>query len=251
MKTFINNERIANLACVHYNAEPIQRGPIVYSRTHLVVNQFKKLANWGPCVLVTSFSDTSVTDEMVAKLPTNVRAWFSTNVVSSHPRVIGVPIGMIYSSDIEKTMRQQLEVGQLSQRNLMYINFMQNTNRRNSLYEMFRGRKWVTEEGGRGHVSLSRFYEQISAHPYVLSPPGSGPDCHRHWEAMLLGSIPIVKRSLFTPLLDGFPCLQVDHWGQVGRGFLMDNYKKLRRRFNSPLMEQMWFEYWQKRILEA
>lgn len=255
MKTFINNERIANLACVHYNAEPIQRGPIVYSRTHLVIDQFKKLANWGPCVLITSFSDDSVTDEMAAKLPPNVRAWFSTNVATINPRVIGMPIGLRYSLDIEEILINVMRVGRLPQRNLVYMNFIQNIprepNPRNGLYEMFGGKKWVTMEGGGNHVPLSHFYEQISAHAYVLSPPGAGPDCHRHWEAIMLGSIPIVKRSPVTRLLDGLPCLQVDKWGHVCRGLLVDEYEKLKRLFHTPLMERVWFEYWEKRIGEA
>jgi hypothetical protein len=50
---------------------------------------------------------------------------------------------------------------------------------------------------------------------YVLSPPGNGIDCHRTWEALFLGSIPIVKKS-FWP----FDKLQIgakviEDWSEV------------------------------------
>jgi hypothetical protein len=37
-------------------------------------------------------------------------------------------------------------------------------------------------------------YEKIN-YAFVASPYGGGPDCHRTWEALILGCIPIVKSS--------------------------------------------------------
>lgn len=45
----------------------------------------------------------------------------------------------------------------------------------------------------------------------VLSPPGNGADCHRTWEAMLLGAVPVVLRGSVAPsLVDELPVLQLD-----------------------------------------
>lgn len=45
----------------------------------------------------------------------------------------------------------------------------------------------------------------------VLSPPGNGADCHRTWEAMLLGAVPVVLRGSVAPsLVDTLPVLQLD-----------------------------------------
>ena len=45
----------------------------------------------------------------------------------------------------------------------------------------------------------------------VLSPPGNGADCHRTWEAMLLGAVPVVLRGSVAPsLVDRLPVLQLD-----------------------------------------
>ena len=39
-----------------------------------------------------------------------------------------------------------------------------------------------------------------SKYAFVLSPRGRGLDCHRTWEALCLGCIPIVKKSPITKL---------------------------------------------------
>jgi hypothetical protein len=47
---------------------------------------------------------------------------------------------------------------------------------------------------------------------FVVSPQGNGIDCHRTWEAMALGCIPIVKSHELDPLLSQFPILIVPDW---------------------------------------
>ena len=109
----------------------------------------------------------------------------------------------------------------------------------------------MTVEGGFDHVPIDHFYQQIASHPYVLSPAGAGPDCHRHWESILLGSIPIVLKQPFLDVLEGLPVLLVDNWAEVTPKRLRDELPSLMERFHSPAMERVWFEYWQERILGA
>lgn len=54
----------------------------------------------------------------------------------------------------------------------------------------------------------------------VLSLPGHGADCHRTWEALYLGAIPVVRRFGVAPLYDGLPIIQLTEfetveWSQV------------------------------------
>lgn len=59
------------------------------------------------------------------------------------------------------------------------------------------------------------YRELVSKSQFVLSPPGNGADCHRTWEAIYLGAIPIVHKD-FWPFghLD-LPVLVVDDWFNV------------------------------------
>jgi len=252
---FINNQRLAQLAGVNFDSEKIIKGPIVYSRTHTIVQQFDQLKRFGSCVLVTSFSDNCCTDTMVGKLPQNVRKWFSNNVTAKSQRVETVPIGIRTSPKGEVLLQNAISNGRLESRNLVYMNFWRQIPRQNNprrgLYERFGKEPWITVEGGFEHVPMEQFYEGIASHPYVLSPAGAGPDCHRHWEALHLGSIPIVLRSEATRILDDLPCLQVNNWAEVTRRRLLDKLPGLEKKFNSPAMKIIWFEHWKERILNA
>lgn len=50
---------------------------------------------------------------------------------------------------------------------------------------------------------------------FVISPPGNGPDCHRTWEAMYLGAVPIVLRKSWPFSHLELPVLIVDRWEQI------------------------------------
>jgi len=255
MKIFINNQRLAQLAGVDYDSEEIKPGPIVYSRTHTVRHQFTKLAKFPECVLITSFSDACCTSEIARKLPPNVRRWFSNNVSTTHLKVRAVPIGLRTSLEGEQCLQKAMDRGRLPDRNFVYMNFWRmlrsGNNQRKGIYERFGGLKWITTEGGFDHVPMDRFYEQILSHPFVISPPGAGPDCHRHWESILLGSIPIVIKSEATKILNGLPCLQLNNWAEVTEKRLAKELPELQKLFESQRMEICYFDYWKKRILEA
>ena len=58
----------------------------------------------------------------------------------------------------------------------------------------------VKHEDGR--LSQSDFFALIASHRATLSPPGSGYDCLRTWQAVALGSVPlVVMDSAFDPRL--------------------------------------------------
>ncbi len=44
-----------------------------------------------------------------------------------------------------------------------------------------------------GRAEILQLYAQYR---YVVSPPGNGMDCHRTWEVLAVGSMPIIKRGL-------------------------------------------------------
>ena len=57
-----------------------------------------------------------------------------------------------------------------------------------------------------GRISPQKFRAQVLDSKFVLSPPGRGIDCHRTWEAIYLGAIPVVLDGCLAPsLLDGLP----------------------------------------------
>jgi hypothetical protein len=71
------------------------------------------------------------------------------------------------------------------------------------------------------------FRHLVKRSKFVLSPPGNGPDCHRTWEAIYLGAVPVVK-SEFWPF-NGFalPVLVLQDWDQLAES--LGSYAGMRK----------------------
>ena len=249
----INNQRYARIAGVNYDSEKLGTGPIVYGRTHMVSRQLRKLGQLArnqPIKLITSFSDACVTQEMADKLPKGIH-WYANNVRCDHPRVTALPIGCKYEAIREQILISAMHQPRPVQRNLMYMCFTQQIprtpNPRQGLYDIF-NKPWITSEGGdkTNPVPFAEFYHGIQSHPYVLSPHGAGPDCHRHWEAMLLGSIPIVLVDKANELLDDMPALRVNSWDHVTEDLLIRSLPEMQDRQRHR--EKLFMPYWERVI---
>lgn len=69
------------------------------------------------------------------------------------------------------------------------------------------------------HARMDRIktWEAIAQHKFVISPLGQGLDCYRTWEALMLGSVPIVPKSEFLSdeLFEGLNVKQVSKWEEL------------------------------------
>ena len=74
-------------------------------------------------------------------------------------------------------------------------------------------------------ISLNQYRELVANSKYILSPPGSGTDCHRTWEAIYLGAIPIVLRSSWGFPEGELPVLIVDDWVDVPNAILLSKIR--------------------------
>ena len=52
------------------------------------------------------------------------------------------------------------------------------------------------------NVTNPLYYHLINKYKFILSPSGAGPDCHRTWEALYMGCIPIVISSSIKELYE-------------------------------------------------
>jgi hypothetical protein len=80
---------------------------------------------------------------------------------------------------------------------------------------------------------------------FVISPPGNGIDCHRTWEALYMGCIPIVIKNDIYDNWSDLPILQVESYSQLTNETL-ENF--LKKDFNSEMIEM---EYWTKKIKQS
>ena len=89
-------------------------------------------------------------------------------------------------------------------------------------------------------------WQNMREYAFVLSPFGNGMDCHRTWEALLCGCIPIVRSSVFSSLFDGLPVLIVENWEDITLTFLKQTvYEfKLKHQLNDFQYDRLNLKYY-------
>jgi hypothetical protein len=67
----------------------------------------------------------------------------------------------------------------------------------------------------RARLSRTALWRTWGRHAFVVSPHGSGLDCHRTWEALVLGNIVLVKSSSLDPLYAGMRVQVLNDWNEI------------------------------------
>jgi hypothetical protein len=191
--------------------------------------------------------------------------WFSQNLVRSPnttPKLQYLPIGLDYHTMSERDMWWGPRTSPLMQERILLSAADKAPpllSRKPIAYTTFH---FVLERGGRRQA-----YEQIprelvyyepdrikrieswkrqTEYAFVVSPPGEGLDCHRTWEAICLGCIPIMISTPLDDMFDGLPVLIVKSWTDVTRELLdktIQDYST--REFHR---EKLTLKYWMDKI---
>ena len=82
----------------------------------------------------------------------------------------------------------------------------------------------------------------LASSKFVLCPRGNGLDCHRTWECLLMGAIPIVKTSPLDPLFEDLPVLIVRNWEDISEEFLNRQYEEMQAK--AYRIEKIYAQYW-------
>jgi hypothetical protein len=130
----------------------------------------------------------------------------------------------------------------------IYINFSEGNDR-------FKQRKSALKTIPRNLIALNQTFtprtinwQNMSGYAFVLSPFGIGMDCHRTWEALCLGCIPIVCAPNFKKLFEELPVLIVNHWNEIDEELLKNTLDKFQKiNFN---YDKITLEYWINKIKE-
>jgi FkbM family methyltransferase len=78
---------------------------------------------------------------------------------------------------------------------------------------------------------------------FELCPEGNGLDIHRFYEALLLNTIPIVKRNSLETMYKKFPCVILDDWNEVTE----ENCKKWKKELKDRIHSEKYklnMDYW-------
>jgi hypothetical protein len=97
-------------------------------------------------------------------------------------------------------------------------------------------------------LSRTQTWKNMTEYAFVLSPFGNGMDCHRTWEALLCGCIPIVRSSVFDELFEGLPVLIVNNWSDISLPLLVTTITRFKDNLdnNELKYEKLELSYYTK-----
>jgi hypothetical protein len=190
--------------------------------------------------------------------------WFSQNWIGQHPKATLIPIGLDYHTMASSTCWGPITSVNEQENQLLEIKNNSNPfwKRIPKCYSNFHF--FMTTKHGYDRIDAKnnissdvivfenekierlKTWNVQKDYVFVVSPHGNGLDCHRTWEALTLGCIPIVKSSKIDSLYDELPVLIVNDWNEVNQELLdktIKNYKD--RQFN---LERLTLKYWIDKI---
>ena len=89
-------------------------------------------------------------------------------------------------------------------------------------------------------------YRDWEPYKFILSPQGAGLDCHRTWEALICGLIPIVKTSTIDELFKTLPVIIVQDWNEINETALNQWFDDIckKKQNNAFNMNKINLDYW-------
>jgi len=183
-----------------------------FCKTDYLDEFFAHHAPETPFVLFTHNSDLSI-DERHARYLADPRllAWFATNVLLDEPRLHPIPIGVAnpHWPHGDTAALKRVQQARLPKSRLFDVSFSLETNPD--------VRRYCIEQTGLA-VTPGRPFEDylrgVSSAWFCISPSGNGIDTHRTWEALYVGTVPVVTRSVLTDRHDDLPMIVLDDWAE-------------------------------------
>ena len=198
-----------------------------------------------------------------------IQHWFTQNCdLPDHPRVTPIPLGIDFHSrhvkpdfveekkspSAQNTDLLLLADGQhgydvwQSKRPELFVDIQHSlgTNPSDRMESLEAARTLNSSFMCPSRMKRWDYWELMRQFRFVLSPLGKGIDCHRTWEALALGAVPIVKRSSISQMFDGLPVWFVDSYSEITDTKLAEYGTK--SECSRAAMYKLTLEFWQNVI---
>lgn len=258
---FLSSDTFRSIANHHidetkqrFDPQSVAQGDIIYVRAYpqfldKLVASLAQITN--QFILLTHSSDATMPGSYSFLLDNPLLiAWFAENKGPlEHEKLIAIPIGLADPywphGDVRIISDAMATTRNTTKKHFLYINFETGTNpkARINVFQSFRGKSFCYEARRK---PWGEYLRDLAASRFILSPPGNGVDCHRPWEALLMGSIPVMITSSIDCLFDDLPVVIVQDWTQVTKEFLEKKYKEIREQTYN--LKKLYADYWFDKI---
>jgi hypothetical protein len=154
-------------------------------------------------------------------------AWFATNVELRHPKLFSIPVGVGNPIKCDISALARVRAEGTPKAHLFEASFDVRTNLAERLYCI--EQTGIEPEPKRG---WTEYFTRLASSYFCISPAGNGVDCYRTWQALYLGAVPVVTRSVLTDQHPDLPMLVLDDWSE---------FREID--FSAKLYERTWGEW--------
>jgi hypothetical protein len=195
--------------------------------------------------------------------------WYTKNPCIPHPKLKPIPLGpkwqwnswLFFGEDISSHKEifntygldgyNSFKTG--NKPNLLYCNFCVNTTDNPFIKSHTNLRHiWKAHFETIFQWNESKYFEdyiiELSSYKFCLCPPGRGLDTHRTWEALMVGTIPIMLTSPLDPLFTTLPVIIVDSIEGIHEDYLNAKYEELHNKDYD--FSIVYSEYWKSLFSE-
>lgn len=235
--------------------------PLFFEEVHPLIQQ--------PYIMVThgEFRDTCEDSYLNYLEDEKIIAWFGIHPCKmGHHKYYPLPLGVAQDpKPLSDNKRKRMNTlfkdlrEKTVKKKLVYLNFSDDENvERQHLRKLLNGKTFCSTQVTR--LPFNEYLQEMAQYKFALSPRGWGPDCYRTWEALLVGTIPIVRRGVHDKLdirakrrtsqLDilyrNLPVLVVDHWEEITQEFLERKYREITAKQYD--ITRLYVEYWYEKM---
>lgn len=225
--------------------------------------------NKGVVLIIIESDVVNITKEQLQHI--NILHCFTWNKPFQHEKMSSIPIGLNYNRQyniLDTWLKQQKNL--LLPSKLLCLNYSLNTDSSRQILSNKAKQNWhnfcsllsyipsltsyILPSNIEGriqiHVTNPECYNQWRDFKFILSPRGAGIDCHRTWEVLAIGRIPIVLSSSIDELYKDLPVVIVNSWDEINEEFLQEQYQLYIQNIQKDKynMDKLSLEYWTNQI---
>lgn len=201
-------------------------------------------------VLITHDADAPITEKYLPLLNhLNLIKWFGMNCHIIHDKLQPIPIGIANECWPHGDKQSLLNVANSkhNKTDLIYSNFSEGTNinQRQNVNNILKDLKNFYIE--KSKKSYKDYLETAKKYKFIISPPGNSTDCHRVWESIYIGTIPIVLKSIPMVYFKDCPILFIDKWEDLYNIDLEEKYNTIIQKSSKKAL----FSFYRQLIIET
>ena len=221
-----------------------QRNNWLFLKTDFVHEFFQMKFKLPDKLVVFTHNSDLVMDESYLKYLNDPRIvrWLAQNQAIEHPKLSSLPIGIANSEyahgDVNELNHVRETAGRKDTLFYSYYTIGNNPSKRQYCLEQtgiplepLTSTAWLGFAGRNPlPATFPQYLQKLSRAYFCISPEGNGLDCHRTWEALYLGTIPVVTSNLM-----------IEEHRKLCPMVVLEDWSQFRQiRFSPQLYQQIW-----------